>query len=158
MNNDELAHHGIKGMKWGVWNAETAARYAGAIGRAIKKNTKKLTNAVSENRKERKRERERIKEIEKQNKKDRKIKQMERKAFDKETRKKYHLSSKKYNELRKKTLDSNDPNVVKKGMHLLTDEELNNKVNRLQKENQIVNLAHLQEKNKADRMKAINSL
>lgn len=22
-------HHGIKGMKWGVWNAETAARYSG---------------------------------------------------------------------------------------------------------------------------------
>ena len=27
---EALAHHGIKGMKWGVWNAETAARYKGA--------------------------------------------------------------------------------------------------------------------------------
>ena len=23
-----LAHHGVQGMKWGVWNAETRARYA----------------------------------------------------------------------------------------------------------------------------------
>lgn len=23
-----LEHHGIKGMKWGIWNAETQARYA----------------------------------------------------------------------------------------------------------------------------------
>ena len=22
----ELYHHGVKGMKWGVWNEETAAR------------------------------------------------------------------------------------------------------------------------------------
>ena len=27
-----LMHHGIKGMKWGKWNAETAARYAGSHG------------------------------------------------------------------------------------------------------------------------------
>ncbi len=28
--SEALMHHGIKGMKWGVWNAETAARYKGA--------------------------------------------------------------------------------------------------------------------------------
>ena len=27
--SEVLAHHGVKGMKWGVWNAETRARYAG---------------------------------------------------------------------------------------------------------------------------------
>lgn len=31
-----LAHHGVKGMKWGVWNAETAARYNGVDGRKPK--------------------------------------------------------------------------------------------------------------------------
>ena len=29
---EALAHHGVKGMKWGVWNAETAARYGGGSG------------------------------------------------------------------------------------------------------------------------------
>ena len=28
--SEALMHHGIKGMKWGVWNSETAARYKGA--------------------------------------------------------------------------------------------------------------------------------
>jgi len=28
-----LAHHGVQGMKWGKWNAETAARYAGSGSR-----------------------------------------------------------------------------------------------------------------------------
>lgn len=28
--SEALMHHGIKGMKWGVWNAETAARYNGS--------------------------------------------------------------------------------------------------------------------------------
>ena len=27
--SEALMHHGIKGMKWGVWNSETAARYKG---------------------------------------------------------------------------------------------------------------------------------
>lgn len=27
--SDSLAHYGVKGMHWGVWNAETAARHAG---------------------------------------------------------------------------------------------------------------------------------
>lgn len=27
--NDTLAHYGVKGMKWGVWNEETQARYRG---------------------------------------------------------------------------------------------------------------------------------
>lgn len=27
-----LLHYGVKGMKWGVWNSETKARYAGKIG------------------------------------------------------------------------------------------------------------------------------
>ena len=27
--SEALAHHGVKGMKWGVWNAETKARYTG---------------------------------------------------------------------------------------------------------------------------------
>ena len=35
-----LAHHGIKGMKWGVRNAETQAKYAGGSNRQIAKAAK----------------------------------------------------------------------------------------------------------------------
>ncbi len=27
MNSNELYHYGVKGMHWGEWNEETAARY-----------------------------------------------------------------------------------------------------------------------------------
>ena len=33
---DHLAHYGVKGMHWGVWNAETAARYSRVAKRGIK--------------------------------------------------------------------------------------------------------------------------
>lgn len=35
IKSNYLAHHGVKGMKWGVWNEETKARYAG--GQRIRK-------------------------------------------------------------------------------------------------------------------------
>lgn len=35
-----LCHHGTKGMKWGKWNAETAARYAGGTSREAKRYNK----------------------------------------------------------------------------------------------------------------------
>ena len=35
MNNRYLKHYGVKGMHWGVWNAETRARYA--EGKSIRK-------------------------------------------------------------------------------------------------------------------------
>ena len=41
-----LAHHGIKGMKWGVWNEETRRRHLGmhAQKRAEKEKAKQLAN------------------------------------------------------------------------------------------------------------------
>ena len=34
--SESLSHHGIKGMKWGVWNAETAAKYKGGDNSTIR--------------------------------------------------------------------------------------------------------------------------
>ncbi len=39
-----LAHHGILGMRWGVWNAETRARYEGA--KSSLDASEKITKAV----------------------------------------------------------------------------------------------------------------
>ena len=45
--NGYLAHHGIKGMQWGRWNAETRARYTGSGRgkRAIKRADNKVNKA-----------------------------------------------------------------------------------------------------------------
>ena len=37
--SEALMHYGVKGMKWGVWNAETRARRAG-IKSAVAKDAK----------------------------------------------------------------------------------------------------------------------
>ena len=58
-SNDYLAHHGILGMRWGVWNAETRARYEGAkssldtstkITKAIRDKKSKKKTGIVENR------------------------------------------------------------------------------------------------------------
>jgi hypothetical protein len=41
---DYLEHHGIKGMKWGVWNEETRARKTGSSRRKPKKDYSKLSD------------------------------------------------------------------------------------------------------------------
>ena len=44
-----LAHHGVKGMKWGKWNPETAARYAGGKVKGAVNTTKdKISNMSPE--------------------------------------------------------------------------------------------------------------
>ena len=42
-----LAHHGVKGMQWGVWNDETRRKYLGSHRKTLPKGTKlrRLTNA-----------------------------------------------------------------------------------------------------------------
>lgn len=46
--NAVLVHHGIKGMKWGQWNAETRARRLGRVGKKarIKKDRKRAARNV----------------------------------------------------------------------------------------------------------------
>lgn len=146
--DDFLEHHGTLGMKWGVWNSETAARYLGkagnyakrAISRAATKQKEKLDAARAKQKE--------ASEKRKNERQEASIRKQEQKQFDKQTRKTYHLSAKEYNRLRETTLNSNDPSVVRKGMHLLTDKELDDKISRLEREAKIVRLAT--DKEKAD--------
>ena len=137
-DNDELMHHGTKGMKWGVWNAETAARYAGVTKTFVKNKVNNFTSKAKESHEQKKA----VAAAEKAAKK-------QQKEFDSETRKRYGLSGKQYNELRTRTLNSNDPSVVAKGMHLLTDKELVDKIDRLEKENKIRKIATSKEDREA---------
>lgn len=41
MENRYLAHYGVKGMKWGVWNEETRARRRAKIGRLLSPTVKR---------------------------------------------------------------------------------------------------------------------
>lgn len=41
-----LAHHGVKGMHWGVWNSETARKYGAGAGRAVGKTAKGVARAT----------------------------------------------------------------------------------------------------------------
>lgn len=43
-----LVHYGVKGMKWGVWNAETSARYKGGLSDRQKATISGATNAAIE--------------------------------------------------------------------------------------------------------------
>lgn len=135
-NEDYLAHYGVRGMKWGVWNAETAARYAGRHTKSARGKMKALVKQKKEEHESRVASR------------------RKKRQFDRMTRKTYKLSAKKYNQLRNTTLKSNDPEVVKRGMHLLTDEELNKKIDRLERENKITKLSTEQATRKAAAKKA----
>lgn len=130
---DHLAHYGVKGMHWGVWNAETRAKYSRAASRGLKasgqmaiKGAKavyrkaKVRNAVSKERRT----------VRKQKASDRRAQ-----------RKELGMDPVKYNKLRRRTLKSHDPAVVARGMHTLTDEELGSKIRRLQQEDVVAKMA-----------------
>ena len=49
-SDEYLAHHGVLGMKWGVWNEETRARYSGH--RSARKARKEVAKARYDERKD----------------------------------------------------------------------------------------------------------
>lgn len=44
--SEALAHYGIKGMKWGVWNEETKARYGES--KSVAKSRKRYEKALAQ--------------------------------------------------------------------------------------------------------------
>lgn len=47
--SEYLAHHGVKGMHWGVWNDETRRKYLGPIGRPDNPKAEKLRAKAEKN-------------------------------------------------------------------------------------------------------------
>ena len=135
-----LEHHGIQGMKWGIWNAETRARYVGVPRRAGKALQKKLSSASDSVAKGANA----VKAKAGEKVAARKQAKVEKKAQKEELaqqRKELGMTRAKYNELREQTLKSHDPRVVERGMQTLTDKELNAKIERLKKEETISRMA-----------------
>lgn len=121
-DDHSLEHYGVMGMKWGVWNAETARKRTGGSGGKFKRVKKAAASSVRSIR--------------------------ERRAAAKETKQIAQEQAikvgqmKSFSALRKKTLASHDPEVVEKGMHTLTDAELSAKISRLSQEKVIRDLAN----------------
>ncbi|MBR3321996.1 MAG: hypothetical protein IKG04_08875 [Exiguobacterium sp.] len=137
-----LEHHGVKGMKWGVRSSETLRKYGfGGLkkGPASSK-TKKVDKSVLKSRLSGAV----MKKVEaaKAKYESEKIKRSELNS----QRKELGMKRSEYNKLRDSTLKSHDPSVVAKGMHTLTDQELSDKIKRLQSEDKIAKMASSQAK------------
>ena len=162
--NEELKHYGVMGMRWGIRNADTIARYgrrnprtenakqiakeafnkgAAAAGKTMtaigKKSSAVAKNAgkkVSKIREERKLEKEQAKSVD-----------MSRKEFRK--------TAEAEAILRRDALNSNNAATVEKGMHLLTDKELKDKYTRLVTEENIRKLKPAKKETAKEQVKEI---
>lgn len=130
---DCLAHYGVQGMKWGVWNSETRARYSRAARKGFKASGQmvvkgaKAVHAKSSARRS----------AAKARRADKRRRAHERRK----QRRELGMDPIKYEKLRKQTLRSHDPEVIARGMHTLTDEELGAKIRRLQQEDVVAKMA-----------------
>lgn len=116
IEDNYLEHYGVLGMKWGVRNAETQARYAG--GSSKKKRNKKVSSLKS-----------------------RIIGSVQARKKLKDTASKAGYSKiSEYKNARKIALYSHDPAAVARNMRTLTDAELSNKIKRLTAEKKIIDL------------------
>lgn len=144
-----LLHSGVKGMKWGVWNEETRRKYAGGSGRkastAKKKTSNKFVKTASAVGSAVGRVAGKAAKAGVNKAKDRIVKSRETKKFIKEnTKDATRRGQKEFLALRKQTLRSHDPATVAKGLHTLTNSELQLKIDRLKQEQVIRDLANTQ--------------
>lgn len=112
----ELEHHGVKNMKWGVKNGPPYPLDKGKDGRVTKTQKKKKASFLA-----------RLRGGEKK----------------KETKKKEDdipRSKKEQEKIRKKALASTDPKYIYKYRKLLSDNELQDRINRINKEETIKKL------------------
>ena len=133
VGEDYLEHYGVKGMKWGVWNAETRARYSHVAKRGLKASGQAAIRGAKA-----------VKAATKNHMAVNKVKRAAKRqrAHDRrKQRRELGMDPYKYAKLRNRTLKSHDPEVVMRGMHTLTDEELETKINRLQREDVVAKLA-----------------
>lgn len=152
-----LMHHGIKGMKWGVWNAETRAKYLGSGRKALASAAKRISEGGSAlGTQIKKKASSGVSSIKTKyaTAKTQRAEEAAHKKAEKEElkqqRKEIGMSRADFNELRKTTLKSHDPSVVARGMSTLTDQELADKIKRLQNEDKIAKMATSQAKARHD--------
>lgn len=168
-----LAHHGVKDMHWGIWNDETKRKY-GVLGSSSSRAKKAGDTSVDakpdrpesattkpslvqrgKNAIDNKRQQKKEAEAEEARKAaEAEALQKAKAAEEAEIQRKYGMSKQDYEALREKTLNSHDPRVIAKGMHVLTDDELVGKINRLEKEQQVKSLATKSAQEAASQKKA----
>lgn len=165
--DEYLEHYGVKGMKWGVWNSETQRKYSGGLGRAsnvmkskmssaagnVARGAKGMTRFVGNKVSTKAKSAAAARATRIANKKEAAAARKANKKEAEAVRKELGMSKKKYDQLREKTLKAHDPRVVAKGMHTLTDAELNQKLDRLQREEKINKMATKLDENQAEARK-----
>lgn len=162
--SNHLAHYGVKGMKWGVWNEETQRKYSGGLGRASNAMKAKLSKAGSSasggaravaafSKRKMSAMGAKVNAMTSNSKAKREYKKAQKHEIA-EQRKELGMSRAKFDKLREKTLKSHDPRVIERGMHTLTDAELNAKLDRLEREERVSKIATSKETRLANERKA----
>lgn len=132
MDEEYLAHYGVKGMKWGVrHDRRSSGSGSGRVSRALKRGFRTAGGAV-------KKGSSRVAGIIANKAKASITKRKELKEVAKDAGYSTNVKGmREFNALRNKTLSSHDPATVAKGMHTLTDSELRKKMDRLKLESQV---------------------
>lgn len=138
-NKDYLAHYGIMGMKWGIRRYQPYPKGEGRKGKFLGEVKKAVTSGANKVGT--------VVKTEARKKADQRKAAAEERARVKTEASKRGVSVEKYQKqiskeerLRKVALESHNPRKVAKGMQYLTDQELNQKLTRLQTEAKIRNI------------------